>query len=763
MGDSENGSNLHNSSFVSIAVAIDKDKNSPHAVRWAIDNQQAMNNPHITLIHVMRRTQNDQGEDGHEIDERDIFGLYRGYSARKGVQLKEVVIEENDISKALLDYIVSNQVTSMVVGASTRSALSRKLKNPDVPNILSKAAPDFCSIYVISKGKVVSVKPAQRPAAALNTALTPNNPASVDPLMGEFDQNDAHRYLSRGTFHMRRRSLGLDPMAPEKKIINDLKPPRASTSNMDSSDLLQSPIPFGSMDLNKERSDFSVIVENDCPGQPLTSQRELEAEMRRLKLELKQTMDMYSNACKEALSAKKKAEELQQLKMEEARRFEEAKHAEEVALAMAEMEKAKCMAALEVAEKAQKLAEEEAQRRRQAELKAKQEIQEKDMMLSTFHQNDIRYQKYTLDEIEEATNMFSRDNKIGEGGYGPVYKGTLNHTRVAIKVLRPDAKQGQKQFHQEVEILCRMRHPSLVLLLGACPEYGCLVYEYMDFGSLEDRLFRRGHTPIISWRRRFKIAAEIATALLFLHQAKPEPLVHRDLKPANILLDHNYRSKISDVGLARLVPPSVADSVTQYHMTCAAGTFCYIDPEYQQTGRLSRRSDTYSLGVMFLQMITARPPMGLSHQVQVAIEKGKLAEILDPAVRDWPMEEALAFAKLALQCTELRKKDRPDLGTVIVPELNKLRDFARFHDPNKVNRQNTMKSSPGSAGGVRTRRGGDQLMISPDSSSSGSAATWSKRGVDLQKSPDGSSSSVSSIMPRRGVDQVEKREASASP
>lgn len=223
----------------------------------------------------------------------------------------------------------------------------------------------------------------------------------------------------------------------------------------------------------------------------------------------------------------------------------------------------------------------------------------------------------------------------------------------------------------------------MVLLLGACPDYGCLVYEYMHNGSLEDRLLRRGNTPVIPWRKRFKIAAEIATALLFLHQAKPEPLVHRDLKPANILLDRNYVSKISDVGLARLVPPSVADSVTQYHMTSAAGTFCYIDPEYQQTGMLTTKSDIYSFGIMLLQIITARSPMGLTHHVSRAIEKGTLAEMLDPAVTDWPAEAAESCAKLAIQCAELRKKDRPDLGTVIVPELNRLKDLGRKLESNK--------------------------------------------------------------------------------
>ncbi|MQM03387.1 hypothetical protein Taro_036169 [Colocasia esculenta] len=177
----------------------------------------------------------------------------------------------------------------------------------------------------------------------------------------------------------------------------------------------------------------------------------------------------------------------------------------------------------------------------------------------------------------------------------------------------------------------------MVLLMGACPEYGCIVYEYMANGSLEDRLFCRSNTPPLPWQLRFKIAAELATGLLFLHQSMPEPLVHRDLKPANILLDHNFVSKIADVGLARLVPSSVANAATQYCMTSAAGTFCYIDIEYQQTGMLGIKSDIYALGIILLQ---------------------------------------LAFAKIGLKCAELRKKDRPDLATVILPELHRLQEFA---------------------------------------------------------------------------------------
>merc|ERR1711974_47029 len=358
------------------------------------------------------------------------------------------------------------------------------------------------------------------------------------------------------------------------------------------------------------------------------------------------------------------------------RKLEEARLSEEAALGIAEKERAKSKAAIESAEAARRIAELEVQKRINAEHKALKEGAERRRAIDSMTKPDIRYRRYSIEEIEEATGNFQESLKIGEGGYGPVYKCYLDHTPVAIKVLRPDAAQGRSQFQQEVEVLSCIRHPNMVLLLGACPEYGCLVYEFMANGSLEDRLFRRGNTRPLSWQVRFKIAAEIGTGLLFLHQTKPEPVVHRDLKPANILLDRNLVSKISDVGLARLVPPSIADTVTQYHITSTAGTFCYIDPEYQQTGMLGVKSDIYSLGIMFLQLITARPAMGLTHQVERAIEKGVLDQILDPAVPDWPVEEALSFANLALNCSELRRKDRPDLCKVILPELNRLRAIA---------------------------------------------------------------------------------------
>ncbi|KAK6914722.1 Serine-threonine/tyrosine-protein kinase, catalytic domain, partial [Dillenia turbinata] len=400
---------------------------------------------------------------------------------------------------------------------------------------------------------------------------------------------------------------------------------------------------------------------------------DIDAELKRLKLELKQTMEMYNGTTQEEAIAIPTGNGVTGSNVESA---------EEVTLQMIEIEKQKARAAIEAAQTAQRLAELEAHKRRTAEKLAKQEKEEKMKALKALAQNEVRYRKYTIEDIESATENFSAQFKIGEGGYGPVYKGCLDHTAVAIKVLKADAKQGKRQFQQEIEVLSAIRHPNMVLLLGACPDHGCLVYEYLENGSLEDRLFCKDDTPPIPWTTRFKIACEIATGLLFLHQAKPEPLVHRDLKPGNILLDRNYLSKISDVGLARLVPSNDRTNTTTmpYAMTAAAGTFCYIDPEYQQTGLLNVKSDIYSLGILLLQIITVKPPMGLTHHVRKAIREGTFADMIDPNIRDCPFEAALSFTELALSCAELRRKDRPDLDTEVLPELTRLKEFGMAYE-----------------------------------------------------------------------------------
>ncbi|XP_074581027.1 U-box domain-containing protein 52-like [Curcuma longa] len=691
-----------------VVVAMDRDKNSQNAFKWALDNLVAAGQT-LTLLHVNTKSSTAPEDEANYVANitRDIINPCKCFCARKDVQCKEIIVKDTDVTKAIVDFVSNCVVEKLVVGASPKGGFVRAFRGTDLSTAIYKGVPDFCTVYIISKGKIFSLRNASRPPPTIpppirsqiqaqpfamsdparqsnRNAMKAASETAVSPWSLQKESDSIKSPFNRGTRASATRSYGEIMVESDISFVSSSRPsidhghPQRFSNMLDNYERnFESPRKsVGAYSIGNELSSLSHESSSS------QSVDDVETEIRRLKLELKQTMDMYSTACKEALTAKQKAMELQRWKIGEERRLEEA------TLALAESEKAK------------RIAESEAQRTSNPDKDA----------LS--HAN-LRYRRYSIEEIEAATENFVEKRKIGEGGYGPVYKCYLDHTPVAIKVLRPDAAHGKSQFQQEVEILCCIRHPNMVLLLGACPEYGCLVYEHMALGSLEDRLFRRGNTPPIPWQHRFRIAAEIGTGLLFLHQTKPEPLVHRDLKPANILLDRNYVSKISDVGLARLVPPSVANNVTQYRMTATAGTFCYIDPEYQQTGMLGTKSDIYSLGILLLQLITAKPPMGLSHYVDRAIEKGAFAEMLDQSVPDWPVEEALSLAMVALKCAELRRKDRPDLATVILPELNRLRELAEENLQYSVFGMGSFPSSFSS--GHATTQSGSESSRSPNS------------------------------------------------
>ncbi|KAK9078719.1 hypothetical protein SSX86_002776 [Deinandra increscens subsp. villosa] len=680
-----------------VAVAIDKDKYSQHALKWAIE-QLLSRGQTVVLIHVNHKASTTgAGPDGNKLQTekqiRDLFLTFHCFCTRKHLQCIDIILEGNNIAKTLTEYVSQSAIEFLVLGASSRHGFIR-FKTSDVPTSVMKSAPDFCTIYVISKGKITSAKKSTKPAPFVSplheqiqeqsNTTTVTNVSSITPPENGFHVKEDQLAAPRKTSEKPR------PMLEELESFKSpfTRPGRAENGKMLMlGDLRDSETDISFLSPGRQSTDrISVCLDEDMDLSPtattssrvsISSDHSFRSsqnaddgdEMKRLKMDLMKKMELYSTGCNESVNSKQKAGELHRWRAEEKQRSEE--EMKEIA----EKEKNKNRTTIEKAEAAKRIAELESHKR---------VIEMKALSTDDDHDQKFNYRKYTIEEIEEATEYFAQSRKIGEGGYGPVFKGWLSNTLVAIKVLRPDAAQGRSQFQQEVEVLSFMRHPNMVLLLGACPEYGCLVYEYMANGSLEDRLLRRGNTPPLSWQMRFKIASEIATGILFLHQTKPEPIVHRDLKPGNILLDQNFVGKVSDVGLARLLPPSLADDITQYHMTSTAGTFCYIDPEYQQTGMLGVKSDVYSLGIMLLQMVTARPAMGLSHHVENAIENGTFGEMLDPCVPDWPQDEALGFAKLALQCAELRRKDRPDLGKVVLPELARLRALGEENMPPSV-------------------------------------------------------------------------------
>ncbi|KAL6903842.1 hypothetical protein ACP4OV_004655 [Aristida adscensionis] len=300
------------------------------------------------------------------------------------------------------------------------------------------------------------------------------------------------------------------------------------------------------------------------------------------------------------------------------------------------------------------LRERDAARREAAEVRAKNQQ-------GVLAPSEAFNTKFSLIELQQATQGFDPTFKIGEGGFGSVYKGVLRNTTVAIKLLHPQSMQGQSEFHQEAFVLSTVRHPNLVTLIGTCPEAFGLVYEFFPNGSLEDRLACKNNTQPLTWQNRTRIIGEMCSALIFLHSNKPHPVVHGDLKPDNILLDANYSSKLGDFGICRLLIKTNTCSTTLYRTTNPRGTLSYMDPEFLITGELTPRSDVYSFGIIILRLLTGKPPQRIAEIVEEAIEKGNLHSIIDTTAGSWPFVQANQLAHISLRCAELRRRRRPDL------------------------------------------------------------------------------------------------------
>ncbi|KAK7274412.1 hypothetical protein RIF29_15498 [Crotalaria pallida] len=285
------------------------------------------------------------------------------------------------------------------------------------------------------------------------------------------------------------------------------------------------------------------------------------------------------------------------------------------------------------------------------------------------------FSEFPFLEIQEATSNFNPSLKIGEGGYGSIFKGILRHTEVAIKVLHPDSRQGPSEFQQEVDVLSKIRHPNLITLIGACPKSCILIYEYLPNGSLEDRLCCKDNTPPLSWQARIRIAAELCSALIFLHSSKPHSIVHGDLKPSNVLLDANLVSKLSDFGICRILSccNSSSNSTTQFLITEPKGTFAYMDPEFLASRELTTKSDVYAFGIILLRLLTRGSALGIANNVKYALDTGKLKSLLDPSAGDWPFVQAEQLTRLALWCCEMNRKSRPDLCSDVWKMLESMR------------------------------------------------------------------------------------------
>ncbi|KAG2248898.1 hypothetical protein Bca52824_088526 [Brassica carinata] len=296
-----------------------------------------------------------------------------------------------------------------------------------------------------------------------------------------------------------------------------------------------------------------------------------------------------------------------------------------------------------------------------------------DSDISTTHSS-----QYDFKTIEAATDKFSRSNKLGEGGFGEVYKGTLsNGTEVAVKRLSKKSGQGIREFKNEAVLVSKLQHRNLVRLLGFCLEGDekILIYEFVPNKSLNHFVFDPKKQSQLNWTKRYKIIGGIARGILYLHQDSQLTIIHRDLKASNILLDANMNPKISDFGLSTIF----GMEQTQGNTSRIAGTYGYMSPEYAMHGQYSMKSDIYSFGVLVLEIISGKKN-SRAYQMDETSTPGNLVtyawrlwrngsplELVDPAIgRNYQSNEVTRCIHIALLCVQENPEDRPMLSTIIL-------------------------------------------------------------------------------------------------
>ncbi|KAL1808700.1 hypothetical protein ACET3Z_025690 [Daucus carota] len=289
-------------------------------------------------------------------------------------------------------------------------------------------------------------------------------------------------------------------------------------------------------------------------------------------------------------------------------------------------------------------------------------------------EQDMELPLFELKRVANATGNFFRDNKIGEGGFGPVYKGSLeNGQLIAVKRLSENSKQGLDEFKNEVSLIAKLQHRNLVSLLGYCTEEGerILIYEFMPNKSLDSFIFDKEKSKLADWRKLYDIINGVARGLLYLHQDSKLRIIHRDLKASNVLLDDEMNPKISDFGMAR----SFGGSQTEANTTRVVGTYGYMPPEYVIDGIFSIKSDVYSFGVLVLEIVTGKKNRCFEHpdhnlnllgHAWRCFHEQKLEELVDGEIVECSDHEVFRVIQIGLLSVQEYPEDRPDMSTVVL-------------------------------------------------------------------------------------------------
>ncbi|CAM8904379.1 unnamed protein product [Rhodiola kirilowii] len=276
--------------------------------------------------------------------------------------------------------------------------------------------------------------------------------------------------------------------------------------------------------------------------------------------------------------------------------------------------------------------------------------------------------------VRAATNNFSDDNKLGQGGFGSVYKGKLaDGQEIAVKRLATGSGQGDLEFKNEVVLVAKLQHRNLVRLLGFCSlgQERLLIYKFVANASLDQFLFDPSRRSYLDWERRNKIIGGVAKGLLYLHEDSRLRIIHRDLKASNVLLDEEMHPKIADFGMARLC---IMDQ-TQGNTNRIVGTYGYMAPEYAMHGKFSVKSDVYSFGVLLLELVSGQKNsyfrVGETEEYLISFawdgwRAGSAANMIDPVIINGPRNEIMRCIHIGLLCVQDSVTARPTMASVVM-------------------------------------------------------------------------------------------------
>ncbi|PKI50733.1 hypothetical protein CRG98_028875 [Punica granatum] len=682
--------------FVAVGKSVESSKTT---LLWALDNFVGKK---ICLLHVHRPAHSaafngkfviyKPKENGVKVSQQDvemqkineIFNHYQSFLAEAGVEADKIWIERDDVGKGIVESISSHNIRWLVMGAAANKYYSKNLSTLKSRKAIfvCQNAPEFSHIWFTCNGRLIYTRELRNDSKAneeTNTDLRNN-----EKLEGETIPS----LLSVTSLHSETRQLECSMSEPVPQTFEQAYLPiqRSRSEDLDYSfrsfnplilpqtiegrSLIQHSAESGKSKLQgRLRSLKSQGSEDATSTSKLRSvsdqaksleisyakesneRKELEKELKRKKEELEAVQNQHSGIIKHLHAVQEQNSALEN-QISKSRSVE------------GELEE-KIVSAVELLiafkERRDRLRIEHGEAMREVRVLRKSVRMESPSFCGPL------ILSFTFEEIIQATHSFDQSCKIREGRYGTMYKGTLRHADVAIKMLPFSGSRGALDFQDEVEVLSRVRHPNLVTLIGTCPESYSLVYEYMKNGSLEDRLTCRGKkSPPFLWQTRMLIAAEICSTLIFLHSHEPS-IIHGNLKPSNILLDSNFVSKISDLGISRLARKEDPHP----HLSSV-----YKDPEYHATGVLTRESDVYSFGVILLRLITGRSISSVVKDVRCALEMGNFNTVLDVSAGDWPLDEVEQLARVSARCCESNKLDRPDLVSEIWTVLELMRDLA---------------------------------------------------------------------------------------